>query len=345
MNTIQPHSNDRDELVRLLPQLVERDLPSRRQVQIQEFVMTEIHTHPAPRRHPHRRLVLATSALAAVAVAAAAAVAVVAVGGSGVGQTPGGSPTRPAAGPSTPGLTPVARTFDLAASYAAARPFTPPRPDQWIYIQDRYLNPSSLGRAKGQQPAGTLQTWIRADGRKKAEHNSARNGALETWDQVNEYPALANLPTDPRQLLARLRAELLAPPTPGPRVHLDRADVNERLFGRIADILSQYLLPPAVTAALWRAAALVPGVTQAPGAVKVDGRPVIAVGRIQQGWLAEQLLVDPDTYEFVGYRSVAAEDHTIDTGGGRVIKVKKGEVQSVSTRLVAAIVDRPGLTS
>jgi hypothetical protein len=346
MNTIQPHSNERDELVRLLPELADRDLPSGRERQIQEFVMTEIHTDPAPRRRPHRRLVLATSALAAVAVGA---VAVVANGSSGVGQTPGGSPPRPAAAPSTPGLAPVARTFDLAAAYAAARPFTPPRPDQWIYIQDRQLSPSSLARAKRQKPVETTQTWMRADGRKMAGSNPERNGALETWDQVSEYPALSNLPTDPRRLLAQLRAELLAPPPsvagPALPVPAEVAPMEDRLFGRIVDILAQNLLPPAVTAALWRAAALIPGVTQSPGTVKVDGRTLIAVGRIQQGWLSEQLLVNPDTYDFVGYRTVATRDHTIDTGNGRGIRVPKGEVQNVSTRLAAAIVDRPGLTS
>ncbi len=72
-------SNERDELVRLLPALVERDLPSDRQRQLQEFVMTQIHQDlrpvvPAPGRKPTRRLVVAVGALAAVAIAALGAV-------------------------------------------------------------------------------------------------------------------------------------------------------------------------------------------------------------------------------------------------------------------------------
>ena len=73
MNTtpVQPDSNERAELARLLPEPVERDLPSDRRLQIQEFVMSHIHqdlqaAEQAPRRSPKRRLVLLASAVAAV---------------------------------------------------------------------------------------------------------------------------------------------------------------------------------------------------------------------------------------------------------------------------------------
>jgi hypothetical protein len=247
----------------------------------------------------------------------------------------------------------VARTFELAASSAAARPFTAPRPDQWIYVQRRDLASNSLTKAKGQDPDVTTQLWMRADGRKTAGHiSSDRNGAVETWDQPNEYPALSGLPTDPRQLLSRLRAQLLASPRlsgyalagPTPHIRVD-VNINDRLFYRIAEILDGYLLPPAVTAALWRAAALVPGVTRSAGTIEVGGRRVIAVGRIQEGWLFAQILVDPGTYESAGYRSVAAHGHTIDVGGHRMITITKGEVLDGTTRLAAAIVDKAGQTS
>jgi hypothetical protein len=367
MNTtpIQRYSNERDELAWLLPEPVERDLPGDRQRQLQEFMMSEIHqdlraAEQAPRRAPKRRFVLATSALAAVAVAAVAI-------GTGVGQGTDGSSALPGtAEPTATGLAPVAQTFELAADYAAARPFTPPRPDQWIYIQNRELAPSSLAKDKGQNPDVTTQTWIRADGKKMAGYNP-ENGKLQTWNQASDYPTLSTLPTDPQALLSLLRAQLEATPadtrTPLTAPHADtrapyadtRAphavtartpeDWNAALFSRIFEILDANLLPPAVTAALWRAAALIPGVTQASGTIEVDGRQVIAVGRIQEGWQFEQLLLDPNSHEFVGYRSLAVKNFTYTTGPNGPVTEKKGEVQFKTTRLAAKIVDAAGQTS
>jgi hypothetical protein len=119
---------------------------------------------------------------------------------------------------------------------------------------------------------------------------------------------------------------------------------NGRLFERIAMILDGNLLPPDVTAALWRAAALVPGVSQADELVEIDGRTVIAVGRIQDGWRFSQLLLDPDTHAYVGFRSVAVKDYTYpDTPNGPVTE-RAGTVQHATTRLAATVVDAPGQT-
>ena len=342
-----PGSNDRDELARLLPDPVQRDLPSDRTRQLQEYVMSEIRKDrlsTATRPVPRRRLVLATSALAASLLAASA----VATGGFGIGRDQAGHSAAPPAGTSTKAVdSPVALTFELAAAYAAATPFTPPRPDQWIYVENRYLSPSALAADKGQQPDVTTRVWTKADGTQVAGTNP-ETGALETWTQRTDYPELAQLPTDPDVLLSLLRAELMATPSDprAPRAIIATTpdEWDGLLFLRIARILDANLLPPTVTAALWRAAALVPGVTLSPETIDAGGRPAIAVGRIQDGWRFEQLLLDPDTHEFVGYRSVAVKDHTYTTPNGPVTE-KAGDVQFVTTRLAARIVDAAGQTN
>ncbi|MFK3983550.1 CU044_5270 family protein [Micromonospora sp. NPDC050397] len=352
-NPIQPDSNERDELVRLLPGLVERDLPSDRQRRLQEFVMTRIHqdlrtVEQVSRPRPRRRFVLAASALAAVAVAAAA------IGTGGFGVDRGAEATkapRNTAGPASPVMVPVAGTFELAAAYAAARPFTPPRADQWVYVQNRNLAPSAMAADKGQEPDVTVAVWKRADGKKMAEFNPM-TGKLDTWDQDNGYPMLSTLPTDPQALLALLREQMEAVPSapPGapkpPVVKGNRTpeELNSLLFDRVAGILGENLLPPEVTAALWRAAALVPGVTDAPETIEVDGRRVNVVGRVQEGWRFSQLMLDPDTHEFVGYRSVAVKDHTYETGPNGPVTEKKGQVQFTITRLTGKVVDTAGQT-
>jgi hypothetical protein len=332
------------DLARLLP---ERDLPSDRRQQIQELLMNQIHhAAPAPRRG--RRLVLATAAGAALVAGAVAAVAVVAPANLGANPDPRSSSVGSSnIGSSNVELTRVARTIELAAAYAAAQPFTPPRPDQWIYIQTRNLVPSAIAADKGQNSDSTLRLWMRADGTKMAGYNP-ETGLLNVWDQDNDYPALSTLPTDPAALLALLRAQLGVIPSgdpmpPRPALPANEEEWSVALFGRIAHILDGNLLPPDVTAALWRAAALIPGVTEA--SETVDGRTLTAVGRIQEGWRFEQLLLDPDTHEYVGYRSVAVQDHTYTTGPNGPVTERAGQVQWAATRLAAAIVDAPGAAS
>ncbi len=58
--------------------------------------------------------------------------------------------------------------IELAAAYAASQPFTPPRPDQWIYLELE-ARPARPGRAsKGQKTDEVSQQWSRADGRQNA---------------------------------------------------------------------------------------------------------------------------------------------------------------------------------
>lgn len=314
----------------------------------------------ARRQRASRRLSLATSALAAAAVAAVA----ISTGGLGIGRGTDGSSALPGTvSPGAQGLSPVAQTLELTAANAAAKPFTPPRPDQWIYIQNRKLATGSIekDKNKGQKVDVTYQTWKRADGKKMAEFNP-ETGKLDTWDQThqntwdqtdfNEYPTLSTLPTDPQELLTVLRKSLEAEANPSPvagQPQPPRAIIasspdewNGLLFRKIASILDRYLLPPDVTAALWRAAALIPGVTQST--VEVNGRQVTAVGRVLESWQFDQLLLDPDTHDFVGYRSVAVKDYTFTSPNGP-ITIEKGEAQFETIRLAAKIVDAAGQTS
>ena len=100
---IPSDSNECEELVRLLPEPVDRDLPSDRHRHIQEFVMSQIQhdlqsAARLPHRTPRRRLAYVGSALAATAMAAVAAVAVTG-GFSGTATSQG---TESASGPVTP---------------------------------------------------------------------------------------------------------------------------------------------------------------------------------------------------------------------------------------------------
>jgi hypothetical protein len=155
---IQPDSDDRTELARLLPGPVERDLPSDRHRRLQEFVMSEIHqdlraAEPARRPAPRRRLVVLTSALAAVA-AAAVAVATIGTGGSG---SPGGGPVAGSGSVTPAGSTLSGQQILLAAATTAER--SPEGSGTYWYVK-------VLPRSKDSGPSAAEETWTRRDGRR-----------------------------------------------------------------------------------------------------------------------------------------------------------------------------------
>lgn len=335
-NPQQSDSQQREELSRMLPGLVDRDLTNDRQHRLQEFVMNEIndrHTGEAPRRVPRARFALVTTAV--IAVAAITAVTI------GVAQSSGeDSVTKETAAPST---------FDLAADYAAEQSYDPPDSDQWIYIETHELFPGSISKDKGQDPEQTHREWTSADGKNMARVDSV-TGEISISDQDNEYLWVSTLPTDPEKLLAKVRKQLEShgPDCDGADKGDTKCDTkpepvsDTELFDRVTNIIGQHLLPPKVEAALWKAIALIPGVTEEE-IVEVDGKEALAVGRIADGWEFQQILVDPKTYAFVGTRGEAIKDHDFP-GDGETIEIKKGEVQFEHLRLAAEVVDKPGDT-
>jgi hypothetical protein len=109
-------------------------------------------------------------------------------------------------------------------------------------------------------------------------------------------------------------------------------------------LLGQYVLPPRVEAAVYGALAQAADVRLNPDAVNVDGRPAIGLGRVIEGYLAQELLFDPSTYRLIGERMVAIADHHNTDENGNDDFTHAGAVfrQVVYTR--AVIVAAPGDT-
>jgi hypothetical protein len=101
MNTTsRPGPGEREELARLVPAPVERDLPNGRHRLLKEHVMTQIRQEPQsavpPPRRRSRRRVLTRRRVVAGAVVAAAAVTAVVLGPLGPGSRPGRLGPQPA---------------------------------------------------------------------------------------------------------------------------------------------------------------------------------------------------------------------------------------------------------
>ena len=100
----------------------------------------------------------------------------------------------------------------------------------------------------------------------------------------------ATIPREPEALLAWIRAEV-----PG---------TDDGVWGFIADQLKSGLVPAKWRAALYRAAALIPGATVSEQQAALDGCTGTAVGRTDQDGIRTDLIFDPESGLFIGQRVI-----------------------------------------
>jgi hypothetical protein len=234
---------------------------------------------------------------AAVVVAAVAAFVVVAA------SRPGGAGSTITVG-------------ELAYRAAAAAQRQPAvRPGQWVYWQE------TRSRAR----SSIFQVWTTADATNAAfvAHGTvhffrfpdggpqyigqpegsplAGSGTVaggETGTIAVPYVRLGSLPHRPRALL-RYLANLPLPHRSG----WGPAPVRE--FVIIEELITSYVMPPGLTAELYRALGEIPGVTVDTHAVDVAGRPGIGfVHSVQPAAGSEEIIIDPRTYRLIGTASI-----------------------------------------
>jgi hypothetical protein len=158
------------------------------------------------------------------------------------------------------------------------------------------------------------------------------------------FPNPAAVPTDPDKLLAVYR--LVQDPACAPIPVGDT--VQDRAF-LLIDGMLQTLMPAEVRAALYQALAKIPGVTVAHGATDAAGRHGVAFARAaaiegpgSSRWLRLEIIMDPDTYRYLGARHVVTRDHVIpNVGGPGGTRNHKGQVLVSRAQLALAVVDAP----
>ncbi|WP_335933116.1 CU044_5270 family protein [Streptomyces sp. PTD5-9] len=320
-----------------------------RELLLREALLREAAVEHAPRDavargpRPRRRLVRFAVPALACALAAAGVVAADPTGPSGRGSAPVAE--RHAAG--APGAARLLGRVALAAA-RAERPAV--RADQFVYVESRvaYAAQSAGGGPVTMPPVHTRRVWSSADGgrpgllREDGGPDSRLDGAAPvggpdgpgaasraggargTVPSVTEptHRYVASLPTDPDALL-----ELIREATRG-----QGPDPDQRAFTAIGDLLAETWAPPRVEAALYRAAALIPGVTVVREAVDAAGREGVAVARAAHG-RQTQWVFDRTTYAFLGERTVLTGSEEAGPAG---------TVVGVSAVLVRAAVDRAG---
>jgi hypothetical protein len=239
---------------------------------------------------PHLGWRLALASGLAAAVAAAVVVAVSHSGGAG-------------------GTITVRELAYRAAAAAERQPQV--RPKQWVYWKE------TRSRAR----SSIFQVWTTADSTKAAFvahgkvhpiHFPGGGGQFigqpegsplpgrgtttggETGTIPVKYADLGSLPRSPQALL-RYLSNLPLPHRSG----WGPAPVRE--FVIIEELLTTYVMPPHLTAELYRALGEIPGVTIDTHAADVAGRPGIGfLHSVQPAAGAEEIIIDPHTYRLMG---------------------------------------------
>ncbi|GAB7109283.1 hypothetical protein JCM4814A_75970 [Streptomyces phaeofaciens JCM 4814] len=350
----QPHPAEWTETQDLQPS-VERDLPAGRHQFHKEHLMAQIHDDlrttrsaaaPAvrPRRNPFlRRAVLLP---AAAFVLAGAVVAGFALSGGDAGGT-----VPLATGPA---LTTQIGAVDAKGapqlldriSLAAADVSEPSAHDgQFVYIASKVA--ATYPRIDGDkttvvsQELHSRQVWESLDGRdgwliEKGETGDDGITLAGENPSSSAYDRLAQLPTDPDVLLKQIYRESDA--VRDPEVPRDQA-----AFVAIGDLLNESYPPADLAAALYKAAAKMPGVVAVDDAVDAVGRHGVAIARLnEQDGQRTEWIFDKKTLELLGQRSVVVKHVE-----GDVFKI--GTVTGTSAITQRAFVDEmkqtPGRSS
>ncbi|MGW1013071.1 CU044_5270 family protein [Streptomyces termitum] len=341
MNAIDPRSQDalRAELTELLPPPPVPGFAPEREREVRRAVLAAA-LPSRPARSAPRRRVWVRFAVPAVACALAAGGVLLAA-----------PPERPGGGTPAVRAEGASAVLERAALAAAASPAPNARAGEFVYVESLVARSarSAAGGPAEAGPAHRRQVWLSADGslpgllREEGAADSVlsprvpvyevdRPGAAPRKTFLEQGPPsvtapthayVAGLPTDPEALLRLVREQTRAA----------GGDADQRAFDAIGTLLAETWAPPRVTAALYGAAARVPGVTVLPSARDAAGREGVAVARTSAAGEQTQWVFDRSTSVFLGQRTVLVR--ATDAGPA-------GTVLNVSAVLAKAAVARAG---
>ena len=297
-----------------------------RRRRLETHVMHEIERERRPGTHWYR----ARPAWIAATATAIAVTGVVALGPVLAGDDAGRSFQAGSAGSLS-----LAQTVDAIALAAESNAPAPPLPGQFLYSEslEKYGEYKSVnGQPAGYTPGSPElhQVWSSPSGDRRWRVTST-DGVAAPGDSlaltgpagfdVASYDFLAALPTDPDDLLAAIR------------VYADErgSGPDNQVIVTIADLMRQQVVPSAQAGALFRAAALLPGITLRAEATDATGRVGIALAHVDTTTgIRTEWIFDRATHAFLGERELT----TREVGG-----VPANTVMSVTAVLKSAVVD------
>lgn len=316
------------------------------------------------------RPVLAATLAAAVAVGVFAAVELSGSSGQGIPRPVIAWSGRPAAPwpatthPSYGRASTAAQLVDFMSRAAASAPGRAPKPDEWVVVKSEFAVSSGggggylfgppderrislqwfSGQACGQVASippvpATLGPGETVTGTLTVSPGGGRAGCpgitLGGWKSVS-YDYLNSLPADPaalEQILAGSAGQVVA------------NTKEQAIFQAIETLLDAgesegVVVPPKLSVTMYRVLQQLPGVTF-HNATDLAGRAGIGFSMVLEGYFAQEIVIDPETYTYMGYKDVVIKDHAM-TGTDGTRYVKAGHVMGWGALLGSAIVDKPG---
>ncbi|MEV5433448.1 CU044_5270 family protein [Streptomyces sp. NPDC052701] len=324
---------DREEIARLLPAPADWDLPREQHLRHKDLLMHHIDHDRAARTRPARRLlrpaVLAPATALALACAVTAGIAL-----TGGDPAPAGTASHRAA----TDMQPAAALLDRISDATETRAGLTVRDDQFVYTREKTRGADLTSGKAVLGPLVDREVWaaeepgplhklglVREDG-KTFPINAEFGDTGGTPAGINRptYRWLSSLPTDPDKLLAYLYAK-----TP----QADGRERDQAVFEQIGSLLGG-VMPPRTAAALYRAAAKIPGVTPAPQARDAIGRKGLGIARDDTRYgIRTEWVFDEKDFAFLGSRSYLTEDAPYG---------KAGTLLSSVAELEHAVVDEAG---
>ncbi|PRH80103.1 hypothetical protein C6N75_06100 [Streptomyces solincola] len=313
------HTPDPDlveDLAGLLPAPDAPDLPQRAHALHKERLMRQIdqdrRTAPRPARPLLRRPALL---LPAGLAAAGALTAALVLGGA---PAPGAGAPEAASAPAGP--PPAGTVLDRASTVALATDAVRVTDASYVYVRSMVRGADLAGGKAVVGPLHQRESWqsqrpgpvqrlgyLRENG-ELLPVNAELGDTEGTAPGVNRptYRWLAALPRDPRALLEKLRE--LTPAQPG-------EDRDQAVFERIGALAGVQVMPPETAAALYRAAALIPGVRSTPDASDATGRHGLGIVRDDPRAGERSEWVFDEQYAFLGSRTYLTRDTAAGPAG------------------------------
>ncbi|HET7014806.1 MAG TPA: CU044_5270 family protein [Streptosporangiaceae bacterium] len=320
------------DLARILPAVADRDMPADRQRHLKEHLMSEVQAaRPRFRAVSWPKFRTTTLALASGIATLAVVVTATILGAQARHAGPGG-------GPALNGHAAATSLLNEIAIHAERSPAPKPRDNQFTFVELKvgpgYPKPGHPGAARKLE---SEFIWTSVSNICIPTEFLIDGGRVDTLPPTKPCPStgtiddptyrlLESLPTNPKKLL-----ELIKTAKPKPVQSLavavpERLSPSAREFRRIGNLLEGAIAPPRLYAALYRAAAMIPGVTVVHHAVDAIGRPGIAVAFTQGG----------TRYEWIFNRK------TLQLLGERQVRVSTGKVVFKTAIILREFVDQRG---